>query len=100
MNASLETDSSCSWVRLAIIVAVGVITNAGMWAIVVILSAVEAEFGTTRAEASVPYTLNMAGFALGNLAIGRDGPVRDYPLACSGDEHGHGLGRLAIGTDL
>ena len=31
----------------------------------------EAEFGTTRAEASLPYTLNMIGFALGNFALGR-----------------------------
>ena len=50
---------------------VAVIASAGMWAIVVIMPAVQAEFGTTRAEASLPYTLNMIGFALGNFMIGR-----------------------------
>ncbi|MFK7834706.1 MAG: CynX/NimT family MFS transporter [Sulfitobacter sp.] len=57
--------------RLIVTMAIAVVASAGMWAIVVILPAVEAEFGTTRAQASLPYTLNMIGFALGNFAIGR-----------------------------
>ena len=67
----IETDSRYSWLRLVITMAVAVVANAGMWAIVVIMPAVEAEFGTTRAGTSLPYTLNMIGFALGNFAIGR-----------------------------
>lgn len=51
--------------------AIALIANVGMWAIIVIMPAVEAEFGAGRAEASVPYTLTMVGFALGNFAIGR-----------------------------
>ena len=66
-----ETDSRYSWFRLIITMLVAVVANAGMWAIIVIMPAVEAEFGTTRADASLPYTLNMIGFALGNFAIGR-----------------------------
>ena len=69
--STAETDSSYSWFRLVVTMLVAIIANAGMWAIVVILPAVQAEFGTTRAEASLPYTLNMIGFALGNFAIGR-----------------------------
>jgi MFS family permease len=42
-----------------------------MWVVIMIMPAVEAEFGATRAETSLPYTLNMIGFALGNFAIGR-----------------------------
>jgi len=42
-----------------------------MWAIIVILPAVQAEFGTDRADASIPYTFTMIGFALGNYYIGR-----------------------------
>jgi len=42
-----------------------------MWSIVVVLPAVEAEFAVGRADAALPYTLTMAGFALGNLVIGR-----------------------------
>lgn len=71
MHSAIETDSTYSWMRLLITMGVAVIANAGMWAIVVIMPAVEAEFGTTRAEASLPYTLNMIGFALGNFALGR-----------------------------
>ncbi len=70
-NPVTETDSSYSWFRLVVTMLVAIIANAGMWAIVVILPAVQSEFGTSRAEASLPYTLNMIGFALGNFAIGR-----------------------------
>ncbi len=64
-------DSRASWVRLALSLLIGVVGNAGMWAIIVILPAVQAEFGTNRADASLPYTATMVGFALGNWLIGR-----------------------------
>ncbi len=64
-------DSRASWVRLALSLLIGVVGNAGMWAIIVILPAVQAEFGTDRAEASLPYAATMVGFALGNWLIGR-----------------------------
>ena len=69
--ASSITDSTYSWVRLGLTLAIATIMNVGMWAIIVIMPAVEAEFGGGRAEASLPYTLTMIGFALGNFAIGR-----------------------------
>jgi MFS family permease len=65
------TDSRYSWIRLGLTLAAGVVANVGMWAIIVIMPAVEAEFSAGRAEASLPYTLTMIGFALGNLVIGR-----------------------------
>lgn len=71
MQQRLETDSAYGWYRLAVTMLIAVIANAGMWAIVVIMPAIEAEFVTTRSVASLPYTLNMVGFALGNFAIGR-----------------------------
>jgi len=64
-------DSGYSWFRLGVALAIGMVANVGMWAIVVIMPAVEAEFGAGRSEASLPYTLTMVGFALGNLLIGR-----------------------------
>jgi MFS family permease len=42
-----------------------------MWAVVIIMPEVQAEFGTARASASLPYTMTMIGFGLGNLLIGR-----------------------------
>jgi len=50
---------------------VATVINAGMWAIIVIMPAVEAEFGGSRAMASLPYTLTMIGFGTGNYVIGR-----------------------------
>jgi MFS family permease len=66
-----DLDSRTSWIRLALSLVISLIGNVGMWAIIVILPAVEAEFGVDRAAASMPYTLTMAGFALGNWVIGR-----------------------------
>lgn len=57
--------------RLAISVLLGTIGSIGMWAIVVILPTVQAEFGVDRAGASMPFTFMMFGFALGNLIGGR-----------------------------
>jgi MFS family permease len=57
--------------RLLVTLAIATVANVGMWAIIVIMPAVEAEFGSGRAEASLPYTLTMIGFAAGNLLIGR-----------------------------
>ncbi len=64
-------DSRRSWVRLGISLSVGLVGNVGMWAIILILPAVQAEFGVDRAGASLPYTTTMVGFALGNYLIGR-----------------------------
>jgi MFS family permease len=66
-----DLDSRTSWTRLALSLVISLIGNVGMWAIIVILPAIEAEFGVDRAAASLPYTLTMAGFALGNWVIGR-----------------------------
>jgi MFS family permease len=68
---AIETDSGYAWLRLALTLLVATVANAGMWSIIVIMPAVEAEFGVGRAEAALPYTLTMVGFALGNFLIGR-----------------------------
>ncbi|MDF1717983.1 MAG: MFS transporter [Antarcticimicrobium sp.] len=64
-------DSRYSWLRLGVTLAIAMVANVGMWAIIVIMPAVEEEFGAGRAEASLPYTLTMVGFGVGNLVIGR-----------------------------
>ena len=56
---------------MAISLTIATIGNVGMWAIVVIMPAVQAEFGIARADAALPYTMTMIGFAVGNLLIGR-----------------------------
>ncbi len=71
MSEHLIFDSRYSWARLAVTLAIATIGNVGMWSVVVIMPAVQAEFGVSRADSSLPYTLTMLGFALGNLLIGR-----------------------------
>lgn len=47
------------------------VAKVGTWAVIVVMPAVQAEFGVGRAEASLPHTLTMIGFAFGNFAVGR-----------------------------
>jgi MFS family permease len=73
-------DSSYSWLRLAVSVLFATIGGAGMWTVVVVLPAVQAEFGVDRADASLPYTATMIGFALGNVVVGRAVDRHGYVL--------------------
>jgi MFS family permease len=68
---SLVHDSRYSWGRLALTLLIATVGNIGMWSVIVVMPAVQAEFGIDRAEASFPYTATMLGFALGNLVMGR-----------------------------
>jgi MFS family permease len=52
-------------------VLIGTVGSVGMWSVVVALPAVQAEFATARADASLPYTLAMIGFAAGAVLIGQ-----------------------------
>jgi MFS family permease len=64
-------DGPYAWARLAVSVLVATIGGAGMWSIVVVLPAMQVEFGIDRAHASLPYTATMLGFAMGNVVVGR-----------------------------
>jgi len=71
MEPSSQHDSAYSWVRLGIALVLALVGNIGMWAAVVVLPDMQAEFGVNRASASLPYTGSMIGFALGNIILGR-----------------------------
>ena len=64
-------DSPYAWIRLGLAVILSTIGGVGMWSVVVVLPAVEAEFGAARAGASLPYSLTMVGFAFGGVLMGR-----------------------------
>ena len=64
-------DSGVAWLRLAATVLISTIGGVGMWSVVVALPAVQSEFGVARAQASLPFTLAMLGFALGGVIMGR-----------------------------
>ena len=71
MTGEEVLDSRTAWIRLAATVALVTIGGVGMWSVVVALPHVQAEFGVTRAEASLPYTLLMLGFGAGGIVMGR-----------------------------
>lgn len=73
MNATLNSgiDSRYAWMRLVISVLIATIGSVGMWSVVVVLPAVQAEFAVDRSVASLPYTMTMVGFAVGNVWLGR-----------------------------
>ena len=47
------------------------IGGSGMYAVTVVLPRVQADFGVSRSDASLPYTLTMIGFGLGGILMGR-----------------------------
>jgi MFS family permease len=64
-------DTRYSWVRLSASLLVTTIGSAGMWTPVVVLPAIQAEFAATRADASLPYTVSMVFFVVGQVLMGR-----------------------------
>ena len=71
MFAERTVDSSYSWFRLAISLALSTIGGIGMWAGIVTLPVIQLEFGIDRAGAAFPYTMTMLGFAVGGVMMGR-----------------------------
>jgi MFS family permease len=64
-------DSPTAWLRLSVAVLLSTIGGVGMWSIMVALPAVQAEFGVSRADATLPFTMVMVGFAGGGVVMGR-----------------------------
>ena len=64
-------DSRAAWGRLVAAVLLSMLGSAPMWSVVVVLPAVQAEFGTARAGAALPYTMTMVGFVVGGVLMGR-----------------------------
>src|SRR5204862_4405035 len=67
---SAEPESLYAWMRLAASLALMTLGGVAMYGVVVVLPLVQADFGVTRGEAALPYTLTMVGFALGGILMG------------------------------
>lgn len=65
-----SVESAYAWLRLTASVLLGTIGSVGLWSYVVALPVVQSDFGVTRADASLAYTLTMIGFGVGAAAIG------------------------------
>jgi MFS family permease len=66
-----EAESPYAWLRLVAALGIMTIGGSGMYGIAVALAPVQAEFGVTRGDASLPYTLTMLGFGIGGILMGR-----------------------------
>jgi MFS family permease len=64
-------DTRKAWWRLFATLLLMTIGSAGMYVVSVTLPAVQADFGVTRAQASLPYTLLMIGFGIGCVMMGK-----------------------------
>ncbi|MFH6786393.1 MULTISPECIES: MFS transporter [Methylobacterium] len=95
-------DSAAAWRRLVVSVLLTTIGGVGMWSVVVVLPAVQAEFGAARGAAALPYTLTMVGFAFGGVLMGRLGDRFGIltPLVLGGICLFFGYGATALATSL
>ncbi|WP_173931590.1 MFS transporter [Chelativorans sp. Marseille-P2723] len=95
-------DDKEAWLRLGICILLGTIAGVGMWAFVIALPNVQAEFSVVRGEASLPYTSMMVGFAVGNVIIGRyvDRLGIAIPMAAAGVSLGLGFILSAFAQSL
>jgi len=64
-------DSRYAWTRLVVALALMTVGSSAMYVVAVVLPSVQAEFGSARADASLPYTLLMVGFGIGGVFMGR-----------------------------
>jgi MFS family permease len=87
-------DSRYSWFRLALALLIATLAGVGMWAVVVVLPGIQAEFAIARGLAALPYTVTMIGFAFGTIVLGsmsdRTGIV--VPIVIAGASLGIGFG--------
>src|SRR2546428_1584267 len=87
-----EAESLYACARLGAALLLMTIGGAAMYGVVVALPALQAEFGVSRADASLPYTLTMVGFGVGGILM-CPLPVRFWGLVPAGT----GAPRLAAG---
>ncbi len=95
--AEPPTDSTAAWLRLGVAVLLSTVGGVGMWSVVVALPAIQAEFGVDRADAALPYTLAMIGFACGGVAMGRLADRFGVAVPLALGSVFLGLGYLAVG---
>ena len=64
-------ESPYAWARLAAAVMLMGLGGCGMYTVTVVLPLIQAEFGVSRGDASLPYTATMVGFTIGGVLMGR-----------------------------
>ena len=93
-----DRSRSYAWLRLAVAVTMSTVGGVGMWSVMVALPAMQADFGVDRAEASLPFTLTMFGFAGGGVLMGRLADRFGIALPLAIGNAGARAGYLAAGV--
>ena len=88
-------ESGYAWTRLFAALLLSAIGGVGMWSVIVVLPAVQAEFGVARSAASLPYTATMICFGLGGILMGRLSDRVGIFVPVAGGALTLGLGYLA-----
>ena len=96
-GTAADVDSAYAWLRLVAAALIGTIGNVGMWSVVVVLPAVQAEFGVDRGAAVLPYTLTLIGFGFGGVIAGRIADRHGVMIPVIGGAIALGLGYIATG---
>jgi MFS family permease len=71
VTSESRPESPYAWARLLAALALSAIGGVGMWSVIVVLPAVQAEFAVARSAAALPYTATMLGFGFGGILMGR-----------------------------
>jgi MFS family permease len=93
-----QPESPYAWARLFAALLLTTIGGSGMYGVTVALPAVQAEFGVSRSEASLPYTLTMIGFAFGGILMGKLADRFGVIVPVLGGAVALGIGFIAAGN--
>jgi len=66
-----DVESAHAWWRLVASLLVMTVAGSAMYAVMVVLPTIQAEFAVDRAGASLPFTMIMLGFGFGGVLMGR-----------------------------
>lgn len=69
--SSEAVETPYAWARLVVSLLLMTLGGVGMYSVTVVLPQIQAEFGISRSDASLPYTLTMLGFGVGGILMGR-----------------------------
>jgi MFS family permease len=94
---SPQPDSRYAVMRLLVALVLMTVGASGMYVVAVVLPAVQAEFGVTRADASMPYTWMLVGFGLGGILMGKLADRHGVTVPILISAGGLGLGYAAAG---
>src|ERR1051326_9002332 len=70
MDEAARPESPYAWMRLSASLVPMTLGGVAMYGVVVVLPLLQSDFGVTRAQASLPYTLTMLGFGFGGILMG------------------------------